>query len=379
MTRSILHIHWTFPPTTGGVESYLIDLAHLQAREGWRVTVLTGEARPQRDAAYDIISSDMLTLESAREALIAGRAPVDALKALLLELVARYEVDIVHGHNLHHFSPAPAIALEEIRAQRRIAVHHTFHETWPDILVNTPVYRNWDGNYAISAFVRDQCEAWIGYRPEILHLGVDTARFRMIQPPFSNASRFRMLHPARLLPWKGVHLSILALRMLRDRGWDVGLILTDTQRIADWDHALPAYRESLVALVDSLKLKSDVEFVSAAFADMPTLYNTVDFVLYPTIKDEPLGLVPIEAMACGRPVVASRSGGIVESIVHGTTGYLVAPDDAIALAQSIALLLSDPGRSMAMGTSGRRHVEAFFSAEAHAAALTQRYLRSLTV
>jgi glycosyltransferase involved in cell wall biosynthesis len=374
VTCGVLHIHWTFLPTTGGVESYLFDLARLQARKGRRVTILTGEAYPEQDAAYEVISSEMLVLETAREALIADRPPVGALKALLLELVASREVGVIHGHNLHHFSPAPAIALEEIRALLNIAVHHTFHETWPDVLTNTPVYQNWQGNYAISAFIRDQCANWIGYRPEILHLGVDTERFQIMQPPFRNASRFCILHPARLLPWKGVHLSIQALRLLRDQGWDARLILTDTKRIADWDHALPAYREKLLTLVDSLGLGSNVEFVSAAYADMPTLYNTVDVVLYPTIKDEPLGLVPLEAMACGRPVVASRSGGIVESVVHGTTGYLVRPDDAVELAQRIALLLSNPRGSIAMGASGRRRVEESFSAEAHATALTQRYL-----
>jgi glycosyltransferase involved in cell wall biosynthesis len=362
VSRGVLHIHWTFPPTTGGVESYLFDLARLQARQGRRVTVLTGEAHPEQDSAYEVISSEMLDLETAREALIADRPPVGALKALLSELVASREVEVIHGHNLHHFSPAPAIALEEIRTHLNIAVHHTFHETWPDILTNTPVYQNWQGNYAISAFIRDQCAAWIGYRPEILHLGVDTERFRIAQPPFRNASRFRILHPARLLPWKGVHLSIQALRLLRDQGWDACLILTDTQRIADWDHALPAYREKLLALIDNLGLGPNVEFATAAFVDMPTLYNAADVVLYPTIKDEPLGLAPIEAMACGRPVVASRSGGIVESVVHGTTGYLVTPDDAVELAHSIALLFSNPRGSIAMGASGRRRVEEFFSA-----------------
>jgi glycosyltransferase involved in cell wall biosynthesis len=377
VTRSVLHVHWTFPPTTGGVESYLLDLARLQSRQGMRVTILTGETQPDQDTAYEVITSEMLMLEAARDAVIAGRLPVGALKALLLELVASRGVDVIHGHNLHHFSPAPAIALERIRTELGISVHHTFHETWPDVLADAPVYQNWHGNYAISAFVRDQCATLIGYRPEILHLGVDTARFRPVGPPFANGAPFRILHPARLLPWKGVHLSIEALRLLRDQGWNARLILTDTQQIADWDHALPAYRKDLMALIEKLGLCAHVDFVTAAFADMPALYNDADVVLYPTIKDEPFGLVPIEAMACGRPVIASRSGGIVESVVHGTTGYLVKPDDDAELAQYVAKVLSDPAGSIEMGASGRQRVMESFSADAHAAALTQRYRRPL--
>jgi glycosyltransferase involved in cell wall biosynthesis len=375
VSGSVLHIHWTFPPTTGGVESYLLDLARLQARLGWRVTILTGEACPDQHPSYEVISSDMLVLENARATVAAGRVPVDALRDLFVSLVGSRDVGVVHGHNLHHFSPGPAIALEETRVSRGIAVHHTFHETWPDVLAAAPVYEHWQGSYAISTFISEQCAAWIGHRPEVLRLGVDTERFCISAPPFRNGSRFRILHPARLLPWKGVHLSIQALRLLRDQGWDAQLVLTDTQRIADWDHALPGYREELLALVDRLGLGSDVEFVSSAFTDMPALYNAADVVLYPTVKDEPLGLVPIEAMACGRPVVASRSGGIVESVVDGATGYLVEPDDAAELARRIALLLSHPSKSIAMGAAGRTRAETFFSAKDHAAELARRYLR----
>jgi D-inositol-3-phosphate glycosyltransferase len=94
-----------------------------------------------------------------------------------------------------------------------------------------------------------------------------------------------------------------------------------------------------------------------------------DVVLYPTIKDEPFGLVPIEAMACGRPVVASNCGGIVESVQSGVTGWLAAPGDSEALAERIAALLNEPDEAAAMGLAGRRRVEEMFGAEAYLRAL----------
>jgi glycosyltransferase involved in cell wall biosynthesis len=371
----VLHVHWTFPPTTGGVESYLSDVARLQARDGWRVTVLTGESAPLADPSYEVVSTDMLDLNRARAVLASGSSPAAPLAELMLSLVTERGVSVIHGHNLHHFSPAPAFAVEKVRSAAGIAAHHTFHETWPDILAAQPIYRGWEGNYAISNFVAAGCETLIGYRPEILNLGVDTERFTMRSPPFRDRPAFRILHPARLLPWKGVHISIKALRLLRDRGFDARLILTDTQRIADWDKALPGYRRELLALVRESGLASQVTFVSVSYSQMPALYNTVDVVLYPTIKDEPFGLVPLEAMACGRPVVASNCGGIVESVRSGLTGWLVAPGDPEALAEKIADLLNDPDQAAAMGLAGRRRAEEMFSAEAHLRSLAMRYAR----
>ena len=76
---------------------------------------------------------------------------------------------------------------------------------------------------------------------------------------------------------------------------------------------------------------------------------------------EPLGIVNLEAMACGTAVVASRTGGIPEVVADGETGLLVEPDDPAALAAALNSLLRDPGRAQAMGEAGRARAEAEFS------------------
>jgi alpha-maltose-1-phosphate synthase len=88
---------------------------------------------------------------------------------------------------------------------------------------------------------------------------------------------------------------------------------------------------------------------------------------------EPLGIVNLEAMACGAPVVASRVGGIPEVVVDGQTGLLVPPDDPAALADAIHSLVRDPERSAAMGQLGRRWVSAEFSWAAIAAQTAELY------
>jgi alpha-maltose-1-phosphate synthase len=76
---------------------------------------------------------------------------------------------------------------------------------------------------------------------------------------------------------------------------------------------------------------------------------------------EPLGIVNLEAMACGTAVVASRTGGIPEVVADGETGLLVEPDEPAALASALNSLIGDPDRARAMGQAGRARAESEFS------------------
>jgi alpha-maltose-1-phosphate synthase len=88
---------------------------------------------------------------------------------------------------------------------------------------------------------------------------------------------------------------------------------------------------------------------------------------------EPLGIVNLEAMACGTAVVASRVGGIPEVVADGETGLLVQPDDPAALAGAINVLVRDPARAGAMGQLGRQRAAADFSWAAIAAQTAELY------
>lgn len=99
-------------------------------------------------------------------------------------------------------------------------------------------------------------------------------------------------------------------------------------------------------------------------------------VAVPSLWPEPFGLVGIEALAAGVPVVASATGGMGEWLHDGVTGLSVPAGDAGALARALRTLLDDPGRRRAMGAAGRRLVAERFSPERHVAALGEAYERA---
>lgn len=93
----------------------------------------------------------------------------------------------------------------------------------------------------------------------------------------------------------------------------------------------------------------------------------------PSVWPEPFGLVGIEALAAGRPVIASATGGIEDWLEHGVNGLLVPAGDVAALAATLNELLADPVRQAAMGAAGMRLVAERYSRERHVAALSEAY------
>jgi glycosyltransferase involved in cell wall biosynthesis len=91
-------------------------------------------------------------------------------------------------------------------------------------------------------------------------------------------------------------------------------------------------------------------------ADVPQVMADLDVFVLPSLW-EGFGLVLVEAMAAGRPVVASAVGPISEIVVDGVTGLLVPPGDPDALAEAIVRLLQDPELAAALGRAGRARVE----------------------
>ena len=197
-------------------------------------------------------------------------------------------------------------------------------------------------------------------RTAVVPCGVDTAAFTPDGPVHPRGDRPRLVVLGRLVRRKGIDEVIVALRRLpgvellvaggppgsggADRGAPDGVLARD-----------PDARR-LSRLAESAGVADRVRLLGAvARADVPALLRSADAVVCVPWY-EPFGIVPLEAMACGRPVVGAAVGGIQDTVVDQVTGLLVPPRRPDALAAALRGLLATPTRALAFGIAGRDRV-----------------------
>jgi glycogen synthase len=195
------------------------------------------------------------------------------------------------------------------------------------------------------------CEELMGRRlrllnqPLVVKNGVDSTVFR----PGDNwpAEDDYLLFVGRLVEQKGVEYLLRAYQYIRTKYPTVRLKIVGA---GDLDLALRR-------LATNLLLSDCIDFVGwKSGSELVSLYQRAAVIVVPSIY-EPFGMTALEALACGRPVVASREGGLREIVKHEVHGFLAEPKDELDLAQWLMALLSDADLRSKMGKAGRDHVQ----------------------
>jgi D-inositol-3-phosphate glycosyltransferase len=192
-------------------------------------------------------------------------------------------------------------------------------------------------------------------RISVVPCGVDLDLFTPDGPRAERRARFRIVSVGRFVPRKGFDVVIRALPAIPD----AELVLVggpDRAEVA----ADPEARR-LRELAERLGVGDRLVFRGAvARADMPALLRSADVVAC-TPWYEPFGIVPLEAMACGVPVVAAAVGGMLDTVVHDVTGRLVHPQRPVEVAEAVNLLLHDEFLRQSLGAAGRDRARARYS------------------
>jgi D-inositol-3-phosphate glycosyltransferase len=159
---------------------------------------------------------------------------------------------------------------------------------------------------------------------------------------------FRLLVVSRLVERKGIGNAITAMAKVPE----AELVVAGGPPAAELARDPEARR--LTALAERLGVAGRVRLLGrVGRAELPALYRSADLVVNVPWY-EPFGIVPLEAMACGVPVVASAVGGLVDTVVDGVTGVHVPPRRPGLVAEAVAGLLADPARRAALGAAGAR-------------------------
>jgi glycosyltransferase involved in cell wall biosynthesis len=190
------------------------------------------------------------------------------------------------------------------------------------------------------------------HRATVVPCGVDTSTFTPGGPVAPRSARPRLLVLGRLVERKGQDDVVRALRAVPE----AELVVVGGPPAGAID-ADPEVRR-LRALADEEGVADRLVFAGAVpRADVPAWVRSADIVLAVPWY-EPFGITPLEAMACGRPVVATAVGGLVDTVVGGVTGDLVPPRDPARLGEVLAALLADDERRAAYGAAGVRRARA---------------------
>lgn len=350
----VILMHWTLPPTVGGVETHLVDLAAGLAEAGASVTLISGEERPDESlfpSNVEVLHEPALSQAAARDVTLRS---VEALS--MQRRLVSLEPDVVHAHNLFPLAGRDvAIALEALSRRTGAALIHTSHSEW-EPKPGTLRASAWNSLLSVSIFLSQRLYKYMHWVTTVTRPPVDSARFHT-ESNILDGGQIRLLHPSRLIEEKGLRLSINLLGELVREGVDASLTLTDPPSTFDLSGHNHRLRAELQLLVAGRGLADRIKFVSPSLREMPHLYDQSDIVLYPSLFQEPYGLVPLEAMSSRRPVVASAVGGMVETIRHGETGLLVRSGDSLSLLNAVQRLLDDHDFARRIGETGRKHVQ----------------------
>jgi len=346
-----------------GSEAHLLQLLPALRESGWEVEFLMlHEDEPGAWQFARELRARGVPLDDVRL-----RADVDPIAyAEVAALLARRRPRILHTH-LVHADVYGQIAGAMARTPLRLSTKHGF---------------NWfrEGRFfgladrAVASLAHVHIAISQGLARYLAELeGFDEAGFEIVHygiagrdgvTPYGGAEP-RVLCVGRLIPVKGHLVLLRALAQARTRVPDLVLDIAGSGPL---EPALRAYAREL-GLGDAIRFLGFVSPVQTAIEQSAV-------IVVPSLG-EGFGMVALEAMERGRPVIASAVGGLPEIVADRETGLVVTPGDAEELAEAMVALGSDPSRAAAMGAAGRRRALESFTQERSTQGIEKLYRRGL--
>jgi glycosyltransferase involved in cell wall biosynthesis len=323
---------------TGGAERGCVEVAAAIGAAGGRALVASAGGAMLRDLAR--AGAEHITLP------LVGKNPVTIWRNIrrLEKVIRDHGVDLLHAR-----SRAPAWSAHAACRRAGIPFVTTVHAPYNQAsaakrLYNSIMVRG-DRVIAISDYIARHIVETYGVDPARIRTiprGVDLRQFAIeavsAERIISLARTWRapddrpiVLMPGRLSRWKGQTVVIDALARLGRRDLHCLIVGSDQGR--------SGYRQELIGQIAAKGLNGVVQLVDHC-DDMPAAYMLSDVVVHASTDPEGFGRVVVEAMALGRPVIATNIGAPPEVVVEGETGWLVPPADPDALAAAIDRALS---------------------------------------
>jgi len=290
----------------------------------------------------------------------------------IARVVEKHEIDLMHAHFAHYGGLAGLLAKKKCKKPLIVTLHGFDILIEPSINYGIRLSRRYDAIVrkvlleadaiiaASSATYREALKI-IG-KDEKVHFipnGVDLRRFNpdldgtSIKKRLKVEDKYVVFTVRKHKPKYGIMYLIIAAALVLKKRSDVVFIIGG-------DGPLRKFHEELAV---RLGIRDKIIFTGRiSQKDLPYYYAASDVVVVPSVQ-EAFGLVVSEAMACGRPVIGSRVGGILDQIIDGVNGFLVAPKKPEQIAEKIVYLIDNSSEARRMGMNGRRIAEEKFDIE----------------
>ncbi|MGH7730627.1 MAG: glycosyltransferase family 4 protein [Candidatus Eiseniibacteriota bacterium] len=346
----------SYYPRYGGVTEHVHHTALELRRRGHDVTIITGRFRDRRETepatAVEHVGTNVLVpFNQAFVDLTIGFG----LRRRMRRRLRAGAFDLLHIHN-PNTPTLPLLAIEEARC----ATVGTFHSTGGRSFLQD-TFREWlgrsvarlDTRIAVSRTAEASARLYYPGEYTIIPNGVDVDRFRPDVAPFEtwrDEGHVNLLFVGRLDPRKGLHLLLAAMPEVcaRTRGRARLLIVGNSVLRPGLEARVPA------AVRDRVRFLGHVPS-----ADLPRWYATGDIFVSPASGNESFGIVLLEAMAAGRPVVATDIPGYRSVIQQGENAEAFPPGDVASLARALVRLIEDPARRAELARRGRARAMEF--------------------
>ncbi len=348
----ILMLTWEYPPRlVGGIAHVVSELSQALAHEGNEVVVITTleENLPETEEAGGVTIHRVAPYHGQPLNFFAW---VHQLNLAMLErgvsLCLKRPFDLVHAHDwlvayaargIKHIFQMPLIATIHATEFGRNEGLHTDEQRYIGEVEWFLTYEAWRV-ICNSRYMRDEIESVFNLPPDkisIIPNGIRPAAFQVSAPDPAVRQKFAapeekiIFFIGRLVREKGVQLLLEALPLIEARFPHVRAVIAGQGPYAEELHRL------------ALHFGVDRRVTFAGYIDEETrnqLYAHADVAVFPSLY-EPFGLVALEAMAAGTPVVVGDSGGFAETVSHGINGIRAAAGSVASLAEEICALLDD--------------------------------------
>ncbi|MBD1871388.1 glycosyltransferase family 1 protein [Leptolyngbya sp. FACHB-671] len=384
----------------GGQNVYVKQVGEALAKQGWQVDMFTRRAEPTQEAIVEHSPGCRTIRLTAGPQKFVGRNKLfDYLPEFVEAFLSFQQQEGIVYPLVHTNYWLSSWVGMELRKRQPIKQIHTYHSlgavkyqasTTVPLIASTRLsiektcLETVDCVVATSPQERDHMRSLVSTKGniDIIPCGTDIRRFGAVdrqtarqQLGISPETKV-VLYVGRFDPRKGIETLVRAVNYPEVRQHsDFKLMIAGGSRPGQSDGD---ERERIEGIVNELELGDRTEFVGRLdHTQLPTYYAAADVCVVPS-HYEPFGLVAIEAMASGTPVVASDVGGLQFTVVPEETGLLAPAQDEAAFAAAIGRILADPTWRDQLSKASRQRVEARFSWDGVASQLSELYLSHLS-